>query len=63
MNFELEQSETLRIKKIGKFHYAYARSTEGTFFGSAQKERYLGRCDEDGTPYNRSIGSYRINRG
>jgi len=45
--FKLEPGESLRIRKRGYFFFAYARWTE---YGG-QKERYLGRCNSDGTPH------------
>lgn len=42
---KLDNWECLRIKKIGNYYFAYARKT---IYGG-QRERYLGRCEEDGT--------------
>ena len=55
--FKLEPGEYLRVRKRGNYYFAYARWTK---YGG-QKERYLGRCNPDGTPYDRKRlwGSYR----
>ena len=55
--FKLEPGESLRIRKRGNYFYAYARWTE---FGG-QGERYLGRCNSDGTVYvhNQFYSRYR----
>ena len=45
--FGLEYPEKLRVKKKGNFFFAYARYTEC----GGQRERYLGRCNPDGTPH------------
>lgn len=45
--FEIKYYESLKIRKRGNYYFAYARYTEQ----GGQKERYLGRCNKDGTPY------------
>ena len=45
--FALMSRETLRIRKRHDQFFAYARVQE---FG-CQKERYLGRCNSDGSIY------------
>lgn len=56
--FKLEYPESLRVRKRGNFYYAYARYTE--FAG--QKERYLGRCNPDGTIYVHNVPYSRYRR-
>lgn len=48
--FKLEEDEVLRIKNIYGFQYAYARSKN-----YCRTERYLGRCNPDGSPYIKSL--------
>lgn len=48
-NFKLESDETLRIKKFKNFNYAYAREI-GSDCWQPRRERYLGRCNSDGSP-------------
>jgi len=55
--FKLENDEVLRVKKIGNFYFAYARD-EGSYNRS---ERYLGRCNPDGSPI-RSLKTRSINK-
>ena len=52
---KLNPGEQLRIKKIGRQFFAYARWAE---YG-CQKEKYFGRCDSEG---NKTHGNLKIRR-